>query len=130
MDHSRGSRTFAAALCALALVVLALNAPSATTPARAKGNRRGGEWTVLAPVSYRNLTIFPVRGADVAGWAAYITLDEGTKAGTVSITEKGTRDAAQRGEIVHPNAAHRSAARQQNVSLNSGASVNELALVN
>ena len=130
MNHSRGSRTFAAALCALALILVALTAPSATTPARAKGNRRGGEWTVLAPVSYKNLTIFPVRGADIAGSDAYITLDEGTKAGTVSITEKGTRPAPQQGAIVHPNSAHRSAARQQNVSLNSGASVNELALVN
>jgi hypothetical protein len=131
MNHSRGSRTFAAALCALALVVVALTAPSTmTTRARAKGSRRGGEWTVLAPVSYKNLTIFPVRGADVAGSDAYITLDEGTKAGTVSITEKGAQSATQRGEIVHPNSAHRSAARQQNVSLDSGASVNELALVN
>jgi hypothetical protein len=130
MNHSRGSRTFAAALCALALLAVALVAPSATTPARAKGNRRWSGWTVLAPVSYKNLTIFPVRGADVAGSDAYITLDEGTKAGTVSITEKGAQSEAQRGDIVHPNAAHRSAARQQNVSLSSGASVNELALVN
>ncbi len=130
MNHSRGSRTFAAALCALALVVVALTAPSATTPARARGNRRGGEWTVLAPVTYKNLTIFPVRGADIAGSDAYITLDEGTKAGTVVITEKGTQSASQQGAIVHPNAAHRGAARQQNVSLSSGASVNELALVN
>ena len=129
MNHYRGSRTFAAALCALALIVVALTAPSATTPARAKGNRRGGEWTVLAPVSYKNLTIFPVRGADIAGSDAYITLDEGTKAGTVSITEKGAQS-AQQGAIVHPNAANRSAARQQNVSYGGGASVNELALVN
>ena len=129
MNHSKGSRTFASALCALAILMVALTAPSATTPARAKGNRRGGEWTVLAPVSYKNLTIFPVRGSDIAGSDAYITLDEGTKAGTVSITEKGTQSARQ-GAIVHPNAANRSAARQQSVSYNSGASVNELALVN
>jgi hypothetical protein len=133
MKQFRGSRSLAAALCALALIAAAL-IPSATTrPARAKGNRRGGEWTVLAPVSYKNLTIFPVRAADLAGSEAYITLDEGTKTGSVVITEKGTQSAS--GRIVHPNAANisaanQSAARQQSVSYSSGASVNELALVN
>ena len=126
MSKSRGSKSLASALCALALVTAAL-IPSTNTPARAKGNRRGGEWTVLAPVSYKNLTIFPVRGADLAGSDAYITLDEGTKAGTVLITEKGAQSA--QGTIVHPNAAPGNA-RQQNASYNSGASVNELALVN
>jgi hypothetical protein len=129
MKQFRGSRSFAAALCALALIAAALIPSAATRPARAKGNRRGGEWTVLAPVSYKNLTIFPVRGADLAGSEAYITLDEGTKAGSVVITEKGTQTAGR--GIVHPNAPNSSAAvRQQSVSYSSGASVNELALVN
>jgi len=129
MKQFRGSRTFAAALCALALVAAAFIHPSATNVTSAKGNRRASEWTVLAPVSYRNLTIFPVRGADLAGSDAYITLDEGTKAGTVIITERSAQGSA-RGTIVHPNAANQSAARQQAVSYSSGASVNELALVN
>jgi hypothetical protein len=128
MINFLASRTFAAALCAVALLAAALAGPTAPAPARAKGNPRAGEWTVLAPVSYKNLTIFPVRGADLAGSDAYITLDEGTKAGTVVITEKGSRQAAHR--IVHPNALNNSAARQQAVSYNEGASVNELALVN
>jgi len=131
MAQFRGSKTFAAALCALALLTAALALPSSSqTTARAKGNRRAAEWAVLAPVSYKNLTIFPVRGADLAGSDAYITLDEGTKAGTVVITERGAQQAAAR--IVHPHAANSSAAavRQQNASYNSGASVNELALVN
>lgn len=127
MNQSRGSMSFAAALCALALITAALFPLSAARPARAKGNRSGGGWAVLAPVTYKNLTIFPVRGADLAGSDAYITLDEGTKAGTVLITEKGAQSAG--GTIVHPNAANRNA-RQQNASYNSSASVNELALVN
>ena len=129
MKKFRGSRTFAAALCALTLVAGALIHPSATNVTSAKGNRRASEWTVLAPVSYRNLTIFPVRGADLAGSDAYITLDEGTRAGTVVITERSAQASAG-GRIVHPNAANQSAARQQAVSYTSGASVNELALVN
>ena len=126
MKHIPGSRTLAASLCALSLLagVLLGDAPRA---ARAKGNRQnvGGGWTVLAPVSYKNLTIFPVRGADLAGSADYITLDEGTKAGTVVITEKGGTQSAR---VVRRNA--RGNARQQTVGYTSGASVNELALVN
>src|ERR687889_1616894 len=92
MKHFPGSRTLAALLCASALAAGALlgDAPGG---ARAKGNGQVGGWTVLAPVSYKNLTIFPVRGADLAGAADYITLDEGTKAGTVVITEKGAQSA-------------------------------------
>jgi hypothetical protein len=125
MKHFPGSRTAASVLCALALLAGALlgEAPRA---ARAKGNRQGGGgWTVLAPVSYKNLTIFPVRGADLAGSADYITLDEGTKAGTVVITEKGGSQSAR---VVRRNA--NANARQQSIGYTSGASVNELALVN
>jgi hypothetical protein len=133
MNQSRGSKSFAAALpCALALVMTAALIPlSAAKQARAKGNRRGGEWTVLAPVTYKNLTIFPVRGADLAGSGDYITLDEGTKAGTVLITEKGAQQAAvRRGQGRGHVYASNGAPVQQEVSYNGGASVNELALVN
>jgi len=92
---------------------------------------------VLAPVSYKNLTIFPVRGADRPGSDAYITLDEGTKSGTVVITERG--GGGQAAEIVRqrpqpanrlPQPANRSP-RQQSVGYSGGgATVNELALVN
>jgi hypothetical protein len=127
MKHFPGSRTLAALLCALSLLagVLLGDAPRA---ARAKGNRQVTGWTVLAPVGYKNLTIFPVRGADLAGSADYITLDEGTKAGTVVITEKGTQAA----RIVHrpANARANMNARQESIAYTSGASVNELALVN
>jgi hypothetical protein len=119
-----------AALCALALLAATALLPATTAPARAKGNRGNGEWSVLAPVSYKNLTIFPVRGADAPGSDAYITLDEGTKNGTVVITEKGTQTASRR-IVPHgltANAANR--VQQQAVSYSEGASVNELALVN
>ena len=141
MTHFPGSRTFAAALCACALLLAALALPSAQTTARAKGDgggQGGGEWRVLAPVSYKNLTIFPVRGADRPGSDAYITLDEGTKSGTVVITERGGGQAAgivgPRPQPANRQPANRQPAnrspRQQAVSYSSGASVNELALVN
>ncbi|HJQ33783.1 MAG TPA: DUF6569 family protein [Pyrinomonadaceae bacterium] len=123
MKHFPGSRSLAALVCALSLLAGVLLGDA---PARAKGNRQVNGWTVLAPVSYKNLTIFPVRGADLAGSADYITLDEGTKAGTVVITEKGTQAA----RIVRRPANASANARQQSIAYTSGASVNELALVN
>ena len=119
-----GSRTLAATLCACALLLAALALPFGPQAARAKGNGNDQELQVLAPVSYKNLTIFPVRGRDAQGADAYITLDEGTKAGTVVITERGTQAARV---VSRPTVAH---AQRQNVVYSSGASVNELALIN
>jgi hypothetical protein len=127
MTLNPGSRTLAVALCACALLLASLVLPAGPRAARAKGNGNGNEQAlqVLAPVSYKNLTIFPVRGQDLRGSEAYITLDEGTKAGTVVITERGPSAQAP---IRHPRPAH---ARQQNVAYGGGgATVNELALVN
>jgi hypothetical protein len=130
MTLNPGSRTWAAALAACALLLGVLMMPAGPQAARAhgdgKGNRNDQELRVLAPVSYKNLTIFPVRGRDIEGSDAYITLDEGTKAGTVVITERGGGQAAQ-APLRHPRSA---GARQQNVAYSGGAAVNELALVN
>ncbi|MBV9926338.1 MAG: hypothetical protein JOZ96_15065 [Acidobacteria bacterium] len=119
-----GSRTLAAALGACALLLGVLMLPAGPQVTRAKGSRYESGLQVLAPVSYRNLTIFPVRGRDLQGSDAYITLDEGTKAGTVVITERGGGGQAARAAYPHANA------RNQSVAYSSGASVNELALVN
>ncbi|MDQ3744431.1 MAG: hypothetical protein M3444_08610, partial [Acidobacteriota bacterium] len=136
MTHNPGSRLFPgsrfftrrpasrfllAALCACALLSAAL-APAPGRVARAKGHAELA-WEVLAPVSYKNLTIFPLRGRD-ASTDAYITLDEGTRNGTVVIAERGAQTATRR---MRGAANHRI---QQAVSYNEGASVNELALVN
>lgn len=124
-----GSRTLAATLCACALLLTALMLPAGPQQvARAKGHGGGGlELRPLAPVSYKNLTIFPVMGRDLQGSEAYITLDEGTKAGTVIITERGGGQPAQ-APLRHPRSA---SAQRQNVAYSGGgASVNELALVN
>jgi hypothetical protein len=128
MTEIRGRRAFAAALAALALLAAyVMPRQSATAAAHGGGVARRVPWAVLAPVSYKNLTIFPVRGSDLAGSADYITLDEGTKSGTVVITEKGAGVAGRR---TRGRAANRNV-RQQAVGYDGGsASVNELALVN
>ena len=124
MNHIPGSRFFVVALCACALVAASLlSARPSLNVARAKG-RPETTWRVLAPVGFKNLTIFPIKGPDAAN-GEYVTLDEGTKNGTVVIAERGTLQAARRHTR---NSANRQV--QQAVSYNSGASVNELALVN
>ncbi|HWS54573.1 MAG TPA: DUF6569 family protein [Pyrinomonadaceae bacterium] len=134
MKHFRSSRVALAALCAAVLIAAALSpavgrgaAHGPTHGPTLRPNRTG--WTVLAPVTYKNLTLFPVRGRDLVAAGDYITLDEGIRAGTVVITEKGAGAvAARRGRGRTPNA------RRQQVAMNrvgeGGASVNELALVN
>jgi hypothetical protein len=93
---------------------------------------RGPLLSVGRPVSYKNLTLFPVysraAGADAGD---YITLDEGIRAGTVVITERGTggdtagvRNASGRGR------GGGVAVNQQASMRTDNASVNELALIN
>jgi hypothetical protein len=124
MTHNPGSRTLTVALLACALVAASalLPARSALNVGSAKGTPAQA-WTVLAPVSYKNLTIFPIRSRDVAT-DAYITLDEGTKRGTVVIAEKGSVRASRgAGRRIETNAAN---AANQAVSYDGGgASVNE-----
>src|SRR2546423_1778089 len=124
MNHIPGSRFFVVALCACALVAASLlSARPSLNVARGKG-RRETIWRVLAPVGFKTLTIFPIKGPDAAS-GDYVTLDAGTKSGTVVIAERGAVQAARRRT---PGRANREV--QQAVSYNSGASVNELALVN
>lgn len=130
MTHNPGSRFFLVALCACALLSAAalLPAPAALEVAGARGPTPA-KWDVLAPVSYKNLTVFPVRANFATATDAYVTLDEGIKAGTVVITEKGAR-AARRPRVRRGSSNAANAANQEAVSYNEGASVNELALVN
>jgi hypothetical protein len=125
----------ASCLCAALLAVLPIARTSGAHGPAGHGGGGGGQlingWTVLAPVSYKNLTLFPVRGRDLAGSGDYITLDEGIKNGTVIISEKG---AGQRATVRRPIRRVRNGrVVQQTVSTNDGgggASVNELALTN
>jgi hypothetical protein len=120
-----GSRFFLTALlvCALGLGVL-MTASTGSGIAVAKGNRHV-RWTTLAPVAYKNLSIFPVRGDGTnSSIGDYITLDEGIKSGTVTITERGSVASNGRGRNTSNSRV------QQQVSYGDNASVNELALVN
>ncbi len=112
-------------LCAGVLMSSSLLPAPARDKPHGHGPHGGGGlgWTVLAPVTYKNLTLFPIRGRDLAPAGDYITLDEGLSAGSVVITEKGAAQQIARGGT---------GAAVQNASVrgDGGASVNELALVN
>lgn len=137
MNSSLGSKKgwlvscLCAALLAATLWPFAGDARGAHGRPSAQGVGVGG-WTVLAPVSYKNLTLFPVRGRDLAGSRDYITLDEGIKNGTVIISEKGAGQTALR-RPRGGRAANAHVQQQQVSSLSGGvggASVNELSLTN
>jgi hypothetical protein len=109
-------------LCALALALCGAAWPGPT--AGAKGNSRNGvRHRVLAPVTYKNLTLFPISYTGVSAEAGsnYITLDEGIKSGTVVITERGAQETAGHG---------RRGNRRVSLRTSGDATVNQLALVN
>ncbi len=71
---------------------------------------------VLAPITHGNLTIFPVVGGTDYDTTRFLTLDEGVRAGTVIVTERGSLQGLLR--------------RGQPISRNSSPEVNQLVLVN
>jgi hypothetical protein len=79
-----------------------------------------GEWRLLEPISYENLTVFPVVASSGYETGAFLTLEEGLSRGDVIVREQGAetmvrdRDGVQRPVV-------------QNYG---GPSVNQLVLVN
>lgn len=85
-------------------------------------------WRALPAVRHGNLAIYPVTLMSPemrVSSAGYITLDEGLKAGTVEVAERGSTTplVRDRGGVAPPN-------RNQQTVQSSGASVNELMLTN
>jgi hypothetical protein len=79
-----------------------------------------GGWRVGEPVSFEKLTVFPVTSDEVASDDEFITLDEGLRAGTVTVSELGD-DGRARPINMQGNAR---------VQRRDGAQVNKLALTN
>jgi hypothetical protein len=48
-----------------------------------------GNWRLLDPVSYENITIFPVVSSSSQDTSAFLTLDEGLSSGEVLVSEQG-----------------------------------------
>ncbi len=63
---------------------------------RATANPLHPAWRISAPISFNNLTVFPVVSDEPTSTDEFITLDEGLRSGKVIITELGTDGRSRR----------------------------------
>jgi len=89
--------------------------PTGATPP----GKQEGEWRLLDPVTYENLTVFPVVSSSGYDTSSFMTLEEGLSSGEVTISEQGA-------EVIYRN---RDGSRPT-VQNYGGPSVNQLVLVN
>jgi hypothetical protein len=79
--------------------------------------KQEGDWRLLDPITYENISIFPVVSSVAQDTSAFVTLDEGLSSGDVIVREQGSDGMARSRGIPLPQ-------------YNSGASVNQLVLIN
>jgi hypothetical protein len=101
------------ALGGLAFVGAAPGSPAAPPP------RPEGDWRLLDPVTYENISIFPVVSSFSQDTSPFLTLEEGLATGEVIISEQGFEGLARSrdGHRIYPPQP-------------TGASVNQLVLIN
>jgi hypothetical protein len=107
-----GSLVSMAALASSLLVGISFG----RVPERAGG---GEEFRVAEPVTYENLTVFPVVASRSADTSAFLTLDEALASGDAVVSEQG-------GEIMHRSRD----GRPVPIAEQGGAQVNQLVLLN
>jgi hypothetical protein len=76
-----------------------------------------GDWRLLDPITYENISIFPVISSVSRDTSAFVTLDEGLSSGDVVVREQGSDGMARNRGVALPQ-------------YNTGASVNQLVLIN
>src|SRR5256884_212659 len=102
------------ALGGLAFVGSAPGSPSALP------SRPEGEWRLLDPVVYENISIFPVVSSQSQDTSPFLTLEEGLATGEVTVAEQGA-------QVLQRSRDGRPVYLPQH---NTGASVNQLVLIN
>jgi hypothetical protein len=85
-------------------------------------------WHLLDPVTYENISIFPVVSNSTQDTTAFLTLDEGLSSGDVVVSEQGAGGMVRTREEVRASTPPINP--QVNPSYNTGASVNQLVLIN
>jgi hypothetical protein len=112
-----GSSLFGVATLGFVSLGFLWSSPSQPTPP----GKPEGEWRLLGPISYENLTVFPVVASSGHDTSAFLTLEEGLARGEVIVQEQGadTMIRDRDGRIRPPVA--------QNYG---GPSVNQLVLIN
>src|SRR5258707_3669791 len=83
-------------------------------------SRPEGEWRLLDPVSYENISVFPVVSSYSQDTSSFLTLEEGLATGEVAVREKGS-ETMVRGRDGRPVYIPQPS---------SGGSVNQLVLIN
>src|SRR5277367_749356 len=86
----------------------------------ASGTHSEGGWRLLDPITYENISIFPVVASSEQDTSAFLTLDEGLSSGEVIVSEQGAAGLART----------RDPQRRPATDYNSGPAVNQLVLVN
>src|SRR6202158_3315391 len=98
----------------LAVVVSAPGSPAAPW------SRPEGDWRLLDPVTYENISVFPVVSSYSQDTSPFLTLEEGLATGDVAVHEQGS-ESMVRGRDGHPVYIPQPG---------TGASVNQLVLIN
>jgi hypothetical protein len=83
-------------------------------------SRSEGDWRLLDPITYENISIFPVVSSNSQDTSAFLTLEEGLATGEVIVREQGSEG------MVHGRDGRPVYVPQYNT----GASVNQLVLIN
>src|SRR5260370_8528157 len=102
------------ALGGLAFVGSAPGSTAAPSP------RPEGDWRLLDPVTYENISVFPVVSSYSQDTSPFLTLEQGLATGEVAVSEQGS-ESMVRGRDGHPVYIPQSG---------TGASVNQLVLIN
>jgi hypothetical protein len=110
-----GTSLFGVATLGIAALGMLWPSPGAPTPP----GKPDGEWRLLEPISYENLTVFPVVTSSGYDTTGFMTLEEGLARGEVVVREQGAETMIRDRGSVRPAV--------QNYG---GASVNQLVLVN
>ena len=91
-------------------------AASARNPAARDKTQVDAAWRLSQPVTYENLTVFPVVSTEEADTSGFATLDDALASGAAIVTEQGSYMRRSRDGVIQPTP--------------SGAQVNQLVLVN
>jgi hypothetical protein len=92
---------------------------AAPSPHKAPVPSFEGDWRLLDPVTYENISLFPVVGGS-QDTSSFLTLEEGLASGEVLVTERGSEGLIRDRGVVRP----------AGVPQYSSASVNQLVLIN
>jgi hypothetical protein len=112
-------RSFFALLGSGLLGISALGFVWASPGSPGQPGRMDGDWRLLEPVNYENLTVFPVVSSAGYDTSAFLTLEEGLSRGEVTVREQGA-------ETMIRNRGNERPVSQSY----GGPSVNQLVLVN